>query len=147
MTLKNTSIKTFKSSITILEINSGRIKNYIKETNILIRKTKFDYYGRFLITFGEKGEITIWELNKEIRVQIYNAINDIKKDFYTFWNNYKNKNSSDIDFANNFIINEILEDSQDVVNKDKNYLDVESYVNQEDFFRINNKGDNDIGLK
>ena len=144
---KNTSIKTSKSSIAILEINSGRIKNYIKETNILISKTKFDYYGRFLITFGEKGEITIWELNKEIRDQIYNAINDIKKDFYTFWDNYKIKNYSDIDFANNFIINEILEESQDVVNKDRNYLDVESYVNQEDFFRINNKGDNDIGLK
>ena len=144
---KNTSIKTSKSSIAILEINSGRIKNYIKETNILISKTKFDYYGRFLITFGEKGEIAIWELNKEIRDQIYNAINDIKKDFYTFWDNYKIKNYSDIDFANNFIINEILEESQDVVNKDRNYLDVESYVNQEDFFRINNKGDNDIGLK
>ena len=106
---KNTSIKASKSSIAILEINSGRIKNYIKETNILINKTIFDYYGRFLIAFGEKGEITIWELNKEIRDQIYNAINEIKKDFYTFWDNYKIKKYTDIDFANNFIINEILE--------------------------------------
>ena len=144
---KSTSIKASKSSIAILEINSGRIKNYVKETNILISKTKFDYYGRFLITFGEKGEITIWELDKEIRDQIYNAINEIKKDFYTFWDNYKIKNYTDIDFANNFIINEILEESQDVINKDKNYLDVENYANQEDFFRINNKGDNVIGLK
>ena len=34
-----------------------------------------------------------------------------------------------------------------MANKDKNYLDVENYPNQEDFFRINNKGDNNIGLK
>ena len=141
---KNASISTSKSSIAILEINSGTIKNYIKETNIIINKTKFDYYGRFLITFGEKGEITIWELSKEIKDTIYNAINEIKKDFYTFWDNYKIKNYTDIDYANNFIINEILAESQDVINKDKNYLDVENYVNQEDFFRINNKGDNVI---
>ena len=57
---KNSPINTNKSSIAILEINSGIIKNYIKETNNPIIKTKFDYYGRCLDSFWEKGEIFIW---------------------------------------------------------------------------------------
>ena len=57
---KNSPININKSNIAIFEINSGIIKNYIKETNNPIIKTKFDYYGRYLISFGEKGEIFIW---------------------------------------------------------------------------------------
>ena len=57
-------INSNKSSLAIIEINSGQIQNYVKETNNIIIKTKFDYYGRYLITLGEKGEISTWRLNK-----------------------------------------------------------------------------------
>jgi len=142
---KNSPINTNKSSIAILEINSGIIKNYIKETNNPIIKTKFDYYGRYLISFGEKGEIFIWGCDKEIKSNIINALKEIKTDFYYFWDNYKIKNFTDIDMNNYNILNEILE-SQEKINKEKenNYIDFNSYDSPEDFFRINNHGEKSI---
>ena len=147
---KNSSLNNNKSSIAIIEINTGKIQNYIKETNFQIIKTKFDYYGRYLITLGEKGEISIWKFDKKITNNILNAITEIKKDFYYFWEKYKIKqfnDNSEIDMNNNDIINEILADeSQNITNNEKKYLDLDSYINPEDFFRINNHGEKSINF-
>ena len=147
---KNSILNNNKSSIAIMEINTGKIQNYLKEANFPIIKTKFDYYGRFLITFGEKGEISIWEFDKKIKNDIINAIIEIKKDFYYFWEKYKIKNFNDnteIDINNNDIINEILEDeNQNINEKESNYLNLDSYINPEDFFRINNHGEKSINF-
>ena len=141
---KNSTLYSNKTSLAIMELNSGKIKNYIKETNFPLTKSKFDYYGRFLITFGEKGEICIWEYHKEIENDIINAIKQIKIDFYNYWDNYKIKNYTDIDMNNYNIINEILDENQDLTNLENNYLDYDNYESPEDFFRINNHGEKSI---
>ena len=141
---KNSPLNSNKSSISIIELSTGQIKNYIKQTSFIITKTKFDYYGRFLITFGENGEISVWKFGKEIKNNIMYSIREIKKDFYNFWDNYQIKNYINIDKNNDYIIDEILEESLDIANKEKNYLDYDSYMNQEDFFRINNHGEKSI---
>ena len=141
---KNSNLYSNKTSLAIMELNTGKIKNYIKEINFPITKSKFDYYGRFLITFGEKGEISIWEFDKDIKNDIINSINQIKIDFYNYWDNYKIKNYTDIDMNNYNIINEILNENQNITNLENNYLDLDNYQSPEDFFRINNHGEKSI---
>ena len=138
---KNSPLYSNKSSIVIMELNSGKIKKYIKEFNLSIAKSKFDYYGRYLITFGEKGgEISIFNLDKEIKNNIVNAIKQIKIDFFNYWENYKIKNNNEISINNN-IINEILTENQ---NNIKNYIEYDNYECPEDFFRINNHGEKSL---
>ena len=141
---KNSTLYSNKTSLAIMELNSGKIKNYIKEINFPIAKSKFDYYGRFLITFGEKWEICIWEFDKEIKNDIINSIKQIKIDFYYYWDNYKIKNYTDIDINNYNIINEILNENQDITNLENYYIDYDNFESPEDFFRINNHGEKSI---
>ena len=136
-------INTNKSSIAIIELTTGKIKNYVNEMNYIISKTKFDYYGRFLISLGEKGEISIWKLNKEINNNIIKAIEKLKDNFYAFWDKFNIRKNQKIEIDNNGeILDEMMTD--ELINKEKYILDIDNYVNQEDFFRINNKGENDI---
>ena len=136
-------INSNKSSLAIIEINSGQIQNYVKETNNIITKTKFDYYGRYLITLGEKGEISTWRLNKEINNKITKSIEKIRENFFEFWENYKVRNQNNLDFdVNEDIMDEIL--TEDLINKEKYILDIDNYINQEDFFKINNHGEKSI---
>ena len=134
-------IHSNKSSLAIIEINSGKIKSYIKETNYIISKTKFDYNGRYIISLGEKGEISIWKLNQEINNNIIKSIEKIRENFYDFWDNYIIKKNIDID-NNGEIMDEIL--TEELINKEKYILEFDNYVNQEDFFRINNHGEKSI---
>ena len=132
-----------KSSLAIIEVNSGKIKSYIKETNYIISKTKFDYNGRYIISLGEKGEISIWKLNQEINNNIVKSIEKIRENFYEFWEKYNIKKEDNIDLDNNGeIMDEIL--TEELINKEKYILDFDNYVNQEDFFRINNHGEKSI---
>ena len=142
-TSKTIDMHSNKSSLAIIEVNSGKLKNYIKETNYPISKTKFDYNGRYIISLGEKGEISIWKLNKEINNNIIKSIEKIRENFYDFWDNYDIRIEKNIDIDNNGeIMDEIF--TEELINKEKNILDFKYYVNQEDFFRINNHGEKSI---
>ena len=138
------NINSNKSSIAIIEIRSGKIVNYIKETNYIILKTKFDYYGRYLISLGEKGEITIWKLNIDINNIITKAIENIQNNFYEFWENFNIKNGVDNLYLENNenIMEEML--TEELIDKEKYILDMDNYINQEDFYRINNHGEKSI---
>ena len=138
------NINSNKSSIAIIEISSGKIVNYIKETNYIISKTKFDYYGRYLISLGERGEITTWKLNKDINNIITKAIENIQNNFYEFWENFDIKNGTENLYSDNNenIMDEML--TEELIDKEKYILDMDNYVNQEDFYRINNHGEKSI---
>ena len=138
------NINSNKSSIAIIEISSGKIVNYIKETNYTISKTKFDYYGRYLISLGEKGEITTWKLKTDINNIITKAIENIQNNFYEFWENFDIKNGTENLYLDNNenIMDEML--TEELIDKEKYILDMDNYVNQEDFYRINNHGEKSI---
>ena len=138
------NINSNKSSIAIIEISSGKIVNYIKETNYTISKTKFDYYGRYLISLGEKGEITTWKLNTDINNIVTKAIENIQNNFYEFWENFDIKNGTENLYLDNNenIMDEML--TEELIDKEKYILDMDNYVNQEDFYRINNHGEKSI---
>ena len=136
-------INSSKSSIAIIEISSGKIKNYIKDTNCQIFKTKFDYFGRYLISLGEKGEISTWQLNQELNNNITKSIEILRENFYNFWDNFDIRNENNIDReGNGEIMDEIL--TEELINKEKYILEEDNYIQQEDFFRINNHGDKSI---
>ena len=142
------NINSNKSSISIVEITSGKISNYIRESNNIITKTKFDYYGRYIISLGEKGEISIWKLNSEVTNNIQNAIEKIKNNFYDFWERFNIKRGKENLYLNNEenIMDEIL--IEDLIDKEKFDVNEENNfninTNREDFFRINNHGEKSI---
>ena len=137
-------INSNKSSIAIIEISSGKIANYIKETNYIITKTKFDYYGKYLISLGRKGEISIWKLNKKVNNIIIKAIEKIRNNFYEFWESFNIRNGPrNLNLENNEnIMDEML--TEELIDKEKFVLDMDNYINQEDFYRINNPGEKNI---
>ena len=136
-------INSSKSSIAIVEISTGKIKNYIRDTNCKIFKTKFDYFGRYLISLGEKGEISTWQLNKELNNNIMKSIEILRENFYNFWDNFNIRNENNLDReSNSEIMDEIL--TEELINKEKYILKEDNYIQQEDFFRINNHGDRSI---
>ena len=138
------NINSNKSSIAIIELTTGKIKNYIKDTNCPISKTKFDYFGRYIISLGDKGEMSMWKLNKEINNIIKKTVETLRENFYEFWNNFdmRNKDESNFGENNGEIMDEIL--TEELINKEKYILERDNYLNQEDFFRINNHGEKSI---
>ena len=137
------NINSNKSSIAIIEISTGKIANYIRDINYPISKTKFDYYGRYLISLGEKGEISIWKLNHEVNNIIIKSLEKIKNNFHEFWENYNIRKEDNLYMDNNGeIMDEML--TEELIDKEKYILDMDNYINQEDFFRINNHGEKSI---
>ena len=133
-------INSNKSSIAIIEISTGKVKNYIKDTNCPIFRVKFDYFGRYIISLGEKGEISIWKLSTELNDNIMKSIEKLRKNFYDFWDNFEIRNEKNIDRdSNDEILDELL--TEELINKEKFILEKDNYIQQEDFFRINNHGE------
>ena len=137
------NINSNKSSIAIIEISTGKIANYIKESYYPIIKVKFDYYGQYIISLGEKGELSIWKLNKSINNVIAKSLEKIKNNFYEFWENFNIRNNENLYIDNNEeIMDEML--TEELIDKEKYILEADNYANPEDFYRINNHGEKSI---
>ena len=70
--------KKEKSDIVLFEVGTGNVYSFISGMNS-ITKTKFDYSGKYLITTGNDGEVTILGLDEDITNSIKNVILNIKK--------------------------------------------------------------------
>ena len=70
--------KKEKSDIVLFEVGTGNVYSFISGMNS-ITKTKFDYSGKYLITTGNDGEVTILGLDEDITNSINNVILNIKK--------------------------------------------------------------------
>jgi len=70
--------KKEKSDIVLFEVGTGNVYSFISGMNS-ITKTKFDYSGKYLITTGNDGEVTILGLDEDITNSINNVISNIKK--------------------------------------------------------------------
>ena len=70
--------KKEKSDIVLFEVGTGNVYSFISGMNSLT-KTKFDYTGKYLITTGSDGEVTILGLDEDISNSINNVISNIRK--------------------------------------------------------------------
>ena len=82
----------------------------------------------------KKGEITTWKLNTDINNIVTKAIENIQNNFYEFWENFDIKNGTENLYLDNNenIMDEML--TEELIDKEKYILDMDNYVNQEDFY-------------
>ena len=77
------------NDVIIFEIGTGKIQNYIlgisPPSEII-----FDNNGEFLILAGENGEISLWELSKNMTMNIKNIIEEVSIN-ENFWEQYEIK--------------------------------------------------------
>ena len=78
-----------KNDLLIIELNSSKIKNCIIQ-NSPMSKAVFDIEGKYVITGGENGEISLWRLPGEISSNIKNILGEVKNN-ENFWDNYEIK--------------------------------------------------------
>ena len=87
------------NDLILFEIGTGNIVSYIKCIGC-VYKIIFDYYGKYIIMAGHKGELSLWKLSMDMSNIIVNVLYEMekKKDFweqfeikyYNSNNNYEN---------------------------------------------------------
>ena len=89
------------NDIIFFEIGTGNIVSYIKCVG-LIYKISFDYYGKFIVMAGDKGELSLWKLPYEMSNIIVNVLREIEKN-KDFWEQFEikyNKNKERNNYEN-----------------------------------------------
>ena len=81
--LKDKKNNDKNNDLIFFEIGTGNIISYIKCIGSIYKIT-FDYYGKFIIMGGDKGELSLWRLPYEMSNVIVNVLSEIEnnKDFW-----------------------------------------------------------------
>jgi hypothetical protein len=93
-----------KSDLIIIEIKTSKVKNYILHTSP-ISKVIFDKTGKYLITGGELGDLSLWRLPGDISYSIKSILNELETNQNLF-DNFEIKYNSNNTNNNNSIKNE-----------------------------------------
>ena len=67
-----------KSDVVLFEIGTGNVHSFISGISN-ITQTKFDYTGRYLITSGVEGEVTLLGLDKDVTISINHVVQKMEK--------------------------------------------------------------------
>ena len=87
--LNNKSNNDKNNDIIFFEVGTGNIVSYIKCIG-MIYKIIFDYYGKFIIMAGNKGDLSLWKLSTEMSNIIINVLYEIEKN-NDFWEQFEIK--------------------------------------------------------
>ena len=89
------------NDLIFFEIGTGNVVSHIKCIGMVF-KIIFDYFGKFLIMAGHKGDLSLWKLPYEMSNVIINVLSEIEenKDFWEqfeikYYNNNNNKNNNE----------------------------------------------------
>ena len=67
-----------KNDVVLFEVGTGNVHSFISGMSN-ITQTKFDYTGRYLITSGVEGEITLLGLDEDVTISINHVAQKMKK--------------------------------------------------------------------
>ena len=97
--------KNINKDLILIELGTGEIVNYIKCIGDIII-TKFDFYGKYIITGGNKGELCLWKLPYKISNIMINTLTEIEKN-EKFWEKYEIKyyNNNDKNIYDKYDLN------------------------------------------
>ena len=84
------------NDLIFFETGTGNIVSMIKCIG-MIYKIIFDYYGKYIITAGHKGEVSLWKLPYEMSNVIVNVLYEVERNI-DFWDKFEIKyhNNNDI---------------------------------------------------
>ena len=107
--LNNKMNNDMNTDLILFEIGTGNIISYIKCIG-MVYKIMFDYYGKFIIMAGHKGDASLWKIPQEMTNVILNVLYELEKN-NDFWEQFEIKYYSNKD-QNNY---EIMEENKNEV--------------------------------
>ena len=130
------------NDLIIFEIGTGNIVSYIKCIGMVYRII-FDYFAKFIIMAGHKGELSLWKLPYEMSNVIINVLSEIEKN-KDFWEQFEIKYYSN---NNNNYENMTLEEGPRIFRTDYNFKNDEEVFDNGPHKGIQTAGYNDINNK
>ena len=114
------------NDLIFFETGTGNIISMIRCVG-MIYKIIFDYYGKYIIMAGHKGEVSLWKLPYEMSNVIVNVLYEVERNV-DFWEKFEIKyhNNNDINKYDNFN----MEDNKKDLKKDMSIKDLGEVVDE-----------------